>query len=269
MSRFTHAIVREVSDTFSSGITTIKSGIPDVKEARKQHKKYCEVLETNGIELIKLSKLNVFPDSVFVEDTAIKVGNAFVIGRSGVASRLGENKDVIDVLGERFDLEFITFPGTVEGGDILRISDHFFIGLSSRTNYEGIMQFINILDKKKFTYSIIPVRDVLHLKTGASLITDDNEWLHYVLSIYEFRKFFIAFDYEWSITYNYIPHIVEKKESYAANVLSLNGGTVLVPKGFPDVTKLLKGDIDANVVEIDMSEFQKMDGSLTCLSILF
>ena len=261
MSRFTHAIVREVSDTFPSGITTVKSGVPDIKKARKQHKKYCEALEANGIELIKLSKLNVFPDSVFVEDTAVKVENTFVIGRAGVASRLGENKDIIEVLGERFDLEFIEFPGTIEGGDIISTGNHYFIGLSSRTNYEGIVQFINILEKKGFTYSVIPVRNVLHLKTGASFVSSDEKWINFMLAVDELG---VSFDH-----YYFFPRIVEDKEAYAANVLSLNKGTVLMPKGFPGVKKKIYDKGINKIVEIDMSEFQKMDGSLTCLSILF
>jgi len=261
MNKYTHAIVREVSDNFFNGVTTSNLGIPDVKKTRKQHNEYCEALESNGIELIRLPKLNAFPDSVFVEDTAIKVDDIFVIGRAGVLSRIGECSDVTDVLGERFDLEFIKYPGTLEGGDVIKAGDHFFIGLSSRTNYDGIIQFINILDKKGFAYSVVPVRNVLHLKTGASIITDDCFFMQYVLTIEEFSRHFK--------TYNFFPHVVSSKENYAANVLDLNEPVVVIPKGFPEVRRELNVYLEPDIIEIDMSEFQKMDGSLTCLSILF
>ncbi len=256
----THAIVRYLSDSFPYGITTSILGAPDLEKARMQHKKYCKALEDNGIELIRLPSLEYFPDSVFVEDTAIKVGDIFVIGRPGVTSRIGENKDVVKVLGKRFDLEFIKFPGTIEGGDILRIQDHYFIGLSSRTNYEGIIQFINILDKKGFTYSIIPVKDVLHLKTGTSVVKFKELYgknFNIIFCTKEFYKWFKS---------DYLAYNVKEEESYAANILKLND-VIVIPKGYPDIKSKVKSV--AEVVELDMSEFQKMDGSLTCLSILF
>lgn len=258
---YTRAVVRYVSDSFPHGLTSFSLGVPNLEKARIQHKKYCKVLEDHGIELIRLPELEYFPDSVFVEDTAIKVDDIFVIGRAGVASRLGENRDVIRVLEERVDLEFIKFPGTIEGGDVIRVGSHYFIGLSSRTNYDGIVQFINILDRKGFTYSIIPVRDVLHLKTGVSVA--EFKELHgkdfnIIFCIDEFYKWFKN---------GYHVHGVEEKESYAANILKLNGNVVVIPKGYPRVRGKMKSM--AKVIELDMSEFQKMDGSLTCLSILF
>ena len=267
---YTHAIVRYLSDSFSQGVTTAGLGYPNVKKAREQHEKYCKTLEDNGIKLIRLPELEYFPDSVFVEDIAIKVNHTFVIGRAGVQSRRGENTDVVKVLDKRFDLEFIKFPGTIEGGDVIRIRDHYFIGLSSRTNYHGIIQFINILDKEGFTYSIIPVRNVLHLKTGISVLESMKLYGSYFNIIFCEEFFYKWFVYPFltpNILTSSYTFMVGKDESYAANILKLNDSTVVVPKGYPIVWSKVKSL--AKVIELDMSEFQKMDGSLTCLSILF
>src|SRR3954469_25832550 len=138
---FTHAIVRPPAATFSSGITSSGLGPPDLALALEQHEAYCRTLERLGLSLIRLAPDAAFPDSTFVEDTAIVTGRGAILTRPGAPSRAGEVTALGAALAPWFPkLDGITAPGTVDGGDVCEAGDHFFIGVSQRTNAEGAAQ---------------------------------------------------------------------------------------------------------------------------------
>jgi dimethylargininase len=250
---FNYALVRKPGPTFASGLTTADLGIPDFDLATVQHEQYCAALQSCGLNITKLPTLPDFPDSPFVEDTAIITEKCVVITRLGDESRRGEEHSITEIFEKDHDLEVIKSPGTVDGGDVLRVGSHFYVGLSNRTNAEGAAQLIEILSKHGFTSSTIPVTTVLHLKTGVTYIGDNR-----IIAIDEFatRSEFQKFDVVR----------VSVEQSYAANCLLING-TLLMAAGFPKVRERLR-DLGYPIIEIAMTEFQKMDGGLTCLSLL-
>ena len=250
---YKRAIVRQPGPNFANGLTSVDLGKPDFDTALHQHQDYCEALKNCGLELMVLPTLDDFPDSPFVEDTAIITASCIVITRPGDKSRRGEEKSISEILGKDRELEFINAPGMVDGGDILRISRHFFIGLSERTNIEGANQLQTILSRYEFTSSTIPVTAVLHLKSGVTCLGDK-----YVLAIDEF-----AYQPEFQ-SFDIIRAPVD--EAYAVNCLLING-TLLMPRGFQKMAEQLK-TLDYPIIEVAMTEFQKMDGGLTCLSLL-
>ncbi len=131
---YTKAIVRRPGRNFAEGITTSNLGKPDFEKALEQHSAYCNALTGCGLELIVLEADERYPDGCFVEDTAIVTSEVAVITRPGAASRMGEEAEISETLSEFRKIETIKFPGTLDGGDVLRAENHFFIGISGRTN---------------------------------------------------------------------------------------------------------------------------------------
>lgn len=253
---YRRAIVRPPAPNFKDGITTANLGAPDYHLALKQHQKYCDVLRRLGIKLIELPPDPKHPDAPFVEDTAVVVGKCAVVNHMGDRRRRGEQEPVKKILQRYFKLYQIKSPGRLDGGDVLKIKDHFFIGQSKRTNREGAKQLSQIVRKEGFDVSLVPVKSVLHLKTGVSYAGN-----HTILLNKEFANHPAFKDYHKIITL--------KKENHAANCLNINGALVIL-KGFADTKeKIVDRNLSEKIIELDMSEYQKMDGSLTCLSILF
>ena len=246
------AIVCRPTRTFAAGITTSQLGLPDYEKALEQHQSYCAALQQCGLELQYIDPDERYPDGCFVEDTAIVTEKLAILCRPGANSRRGEVTAMEEILAQYRPLSSISSPGTVDGGDILRVNKHFYIGRSRRTNEDGTRQLAAILKEYGFTSSEIPVSSVLHLKTGVTLMDRDN-----YISIDEFAKQFA--------NHNVIQ--VDRKEAYAANCLLING-TVLVPAGFPKVKQQVAA-LGYPIIEVDISEFRKMDGGLTCLSVIF
>ena len=246
------AIVRHPDKTFATGITAANLGQPDYKRALEQHHTYCAALQQCGLQLILLDVDERYPDGCFVEDTAIVTEELAILCRPGASSRRGEVDTVAKVLAEYRQLANIRPPGTVDGGDILRVDNHFYIGRSKRTNAEGARQLAGMLSECGYTSSEITVRSVLHLKTGVTYIGKNT-----FLSIDEFAGRFASGQVIR----------VEEEEAYAANCLLVNG-TVLAPAGFPEVKRQI-AELGYPVIEVELSEFRKMDGGLTCLSLVF
>jgi dimethylargininase len=253
--RFTRAIVRPPAATFAAGITTSGLGPPDLARALEQHEAYCQTLERLGLSLVRLAPDAAFPDSTFVEDAAIVTARGAILARPGVTSRAGEVAAVGAALGRWFtDLDTITAPGTVDGGDVCEAGPHFFIGLSARTNAEGASQLAAWLEKRGFGSSVIDIRrmpGLLHLKTGLS-------WLggRRLLAGDEVAGEALG---GWQIVR------VPAGEEYAANCLRINDA-VLIAQGCPATTALL-GGLGYKVTALGMSEYRKMDGGLSCLSV--
>src|SRR4029078_7239496 len=141
MSNFTRAIVRPPGPHFSDGLTTVDLGIPDYEVALKQHIYYVAALNACGLEVSSLPIDDSHPDSTFVEDTAILTRRCAILTRPGAESRRGEVESIGRELKNSFnEVRSISGPGTVDGGDICEAGDHFFIGVSARTNEDGARQ---------------------------------------------------------------------------------------------------------------------------------
>lgn len=252
---FKNAIVRKPCKAMVNGITTANLGKPDYELALKQHEFYIKTLEKCGVKVTILEADERYPDSCFVEDVALCTKKCAIITNPGAPSRKGEEVEMKDVLKRFYDnVEVIQDPGTVEAGDIMMVGDHFYIGLSKRTNKEGAKQIIQILNKYGFTGSVVPLKTMLHLKTGLSYLENNN------LLIYgEFIENPVFKDF------NKI--IVPEEEAYAANSIWVNDH-VLVPAGNPKTLKAVE-KLGYIVHEVEMSEFRKLDGGLSCLSLRF
>ena len=255
MPIFKKAIVKIPCKNMVNGITNANLGKPDYKLAVKQHQKYIDVLKELGLEVIVLEADENYPDSVFVEDTALLTSHFAAITNPGAASRKGEIFEMNRVLENLFPIvESVSTPGTLDAGDVMMAGDHFYIGLSERTNLLGANQLIGILAKYGLIGSTVTLKNILHLKSGASYLENNNLLLiNAFIKKPEFQN------------YNIIP--VDDDESYAANSIWING-RVLIPKGFPK-TKMKIERAGYSTIEVDVSEFQKLDGGLSCLSLRF
>src|SRR3712207_2344471 len=168
---FTRAIVRAVPETIDAGITSANLGKPDYERAREQHARYVGALERCGLEVTVLGADERYPDSVFVEDTAIVTDRCAIIARPGAPARRGEVREVEEELSKHYqDIGRIVSPGTLDGGDVLQVGDHFYIGLTRRTNREGAEQLSALLREYGFSASFVDVGSFLHLKTGVTYL---------------------------------------------------------------------------------------------------
>ncbi len=252
---FRNAIVCSPCPAITDGITTSSLGKPLYSLAVEQHQKYIETIERLGLKVRILPARDAFPDSVFIEDVAICTPSCAIITKPFVSSRKGEITGIREILSDYYSsIEEILNPGTLEGGDIMNAGGHFFIGISNRTSSYGADQLINILGKYKYTGSKIPLKKMLHLKSGVSYLEGNN-----MLVSGEFTK-----TKEFEI-YNRI--IIEEDESYAANSLWING-KVLIPDGFPKTRKKIE-NAGYDTIVLNVSEFRKIDGGLSCLSLRF
>jgi dimethylargininase len=249
---YTKAIVRRPGRNFAEGITTSNLGKPDFEKALQQHSAYCDALIGCGLELIVLESDERYPDGCFVEDTAIVTREVAVITRPGAESRMGEETKISDILSEFRKIETIELTGTLDGGDVLRVENHFFIGISGRTNRDGARQLSEILSKYGYTASETEVGEGLHLKSGIAYLGKGN-----FISVEGFSK----------IAGSSGIIISDLQESYSANCLPVHD-FLLIPEGFPKSKKKIV-ELGFNIIELNMSEFRKMDGGLTCLSLLF
>ena len=233
-------------------------GEPVFEKVLEQHEAYCAALRTCGLELTVLDQDLGYPDSTFVEDVAVLTPQAALLTRPSDPSRVGEVDGIQDtVLGYFERHERIQAPGTLEGGDICEAGSHFFIGVSRRTNEEGARQLAAFLAKEGYSSSQVDIRSmtsILHLKSGIAYIGDNT------LVVMEE----MADDPRFQ-PYRIIP--VGAAESYAANCVRINN-RVLLPSGYPRIEADLKRH-GFHTLPLEMSEFRKMDGGLSCLSLRF
>ena len=255
---FTRAIVKKPSTTFAQGLTTASLGMPDLERVYQQHNAYCEALQRCGLEVFVLEADDIYPDSTFVEDTAVLTPKRAVLTNPGAQSRKGEVTAIRPAIESFYEqICTITAPGTLDGGDICETDEHFFIGISERTNEEGGRQLAKFLSEEGYTSSFVDVRDVsgiLHLKSGISYIGDGNLVLIEELAGHEAFK-----------SYNILK--VQPQENYAANCVRVND-YILLPSAYPRLAEDLQ-KLGYPLLPLDMSEFEKMDGGLSCLSLRF
>jgi dimethylargininase len=237
------------------GLTTAGLGLPDYALAKTQHREYVAALEQCGCEVRVLPADSRYPDSVFVEDVALLIGEAAVITRPGAVSRRLETVEMRSVLSDYFNhIEEIQPPGTLEAGDVLEVDGHYYIGISDRTNAKGAEQLISILKKYGKSGSTIRLEKYLHLKTGVAYLGNNTLLLAGELKkCPDFHKFHRI--------------EVEEEEEYAANSIMVND-MVLIPYGYPGIHENLKTS-GFDVIQVDTSEFRKLDGGLSCLSLRF
>ena len=252
---FTKAIVRTPGKSITEGLSTAGLGFPDYQKALLQHKEYIKALKKCGLEVTVLEPDEHYPDSTFIEDTALLTSRCAVITNPGAPSRKGEVISMRKVLSEFYrNIDFIDEPGRIEAGDIMMVGTHFYIGLSERTNEAGAWKIIEILNKYEMSGSVVSLEKVLHLKSGVAYLENNNlvasgEFIEKS----EFQKYNIL--------------MVDDDESYAANSVWINE-KVLIPQGYPKAKNLIE-NAGYSTIEVDVSEFRKLDGGLSCLSLRF
>lgn len=252
--QFTHAITRKPGENFAQGITTSNLGAPDYVRILEQHQAYVQALKSVGIEVIVLEPLPGYPDAYFVEDTAVVTPEIAVITNPGAKARQGEEATIEPVLAEYRETARIQPPGTVDGGDVLMVGKHFFIGISERTNREGTGQLGRILERFGYSWTGVPVGAGLHLKSSLNYVGKDtllvSEAFNQLHHLEGFDKI-----------------VVDRGEEYAANTLLVNDH-LIVPRDFPGTRKKLTA-LGLAIIELEVSEARRMDGGLTCMSLRF
>jgi dimethylargininase len=249
------AITRQVSPAIANcELTYLARAQIDLNRARAQHRAYARALSSVGCEVIELPPEPSLPDSVFVEDAAVVLDELALITRPGPASRRPETVTLAKVLSRFRDLVTIEDPGTLEGGDVLRVGRVLYVGKSGRTNAEGIRQLGVLAEHFGYVVTPVEVHGCLHLKSavtqvGAETLLFNPEWVD--------KGSFEGFDF--------VP--VDPREPYAANAIRV-GGSVLHPSSFPRTRERLEArGIKTKV--LDVSELQKAEGALTCCSLIF
>jgi dimethylargininase len=252
---FKNVIVKTPGDSYIKGLTTSNLGTPTLTKAIEQHTSYIEALKTCGVKVTLLPGNNDYPDSTFVEDTAVLTSDFAVVTNPGAETRNGEIIEMEPVIRKFYDKIYrIEAPGTLDGGDILQIEDHFYIGISARTNYEGAVQLKQILESESYKATIVELKEFFHLKTG---ITYLGEGMIVVAGEFVDHPDFNS----------YKKIVVPPEEEYAANCIRVND-YVIVPEGFPQTKQKIE-EAGYKTIEVDTTEFRKLDGGLSCLSLRF
>lgn len=248
------AITRELNPALGNCELTFLPRVEiDIALAQQQHEQYQAVLSSIGCEVVVVPTGPDLMDSVFIEDTAIVLDEIAVLTRPGAASRRSEVAGVGDVLQNYRPLKSIQSPGTLDGGDLLRIDDMIFAGLSTRSNHDGIEQLRRIVSDYGYSVKTVETNSCLHLKSAVSEVVPGTllinpDWI----STSTFR------DYEQI-------HI-DDNEPHAANALRV-GPNVIFPSSFPRTIDHLKAR-GIDVIPVDLSELQKAEGAVTCCSLI-
>jgi dimethylargininase len=251
---FTNAITRLPGENFADGLTTADLGQPNYPLILQQHREYRKALLSLGLDIVVLPAEPHYPDAYFVEDPAVITPKIAVITHPGAPSRQGEEITLEPILKYYRPIFRIVPPGTLDGGDILMVGNHFFIGLSERTNAEGAAQLASHLDRAGHTSETVPVGAGLHLKSSVNYVGKDTLLINSLLA-------------EKPAFAPYHKILVDDDEAYAANTLWIND-TLLMPVGFPKTHRKLSM-LNLRIIELDVSEVRKMDGGLTCMSLRF
>jgi dimethylargininase len=250
-----NAITRAVSPAIiNCEISFIDRRPIDLAKAQEQHRAYEKLLEKLGARVISLPAEPALPDSMFVEDPAIVLAELAVILPLGTDSRRPEAPSLAKALSRFRDLAYVTLPGTLEGGDVLRIGRKLFVGLTRRSNAEGIRQLAAILAPHNYEVIPVPVTGCLHLKSAVTHIGGNTLLANRAM-----------LDTAPLASYDWID--VDPAEPHAANALAF-GGTVIFPASFPRTRARIEA-LGFHVTPLDISELQKAESGLTCSSLLF
>jgi dimethylargininase len=246
------ALVRRPGPRLAEGIVThVERVAVDDRLALRQWEGYCEAMESARWELLEVSPADDCPDAVFVEDAVVVCGNLAVITRPGAETRrpeLAEVERVVKSLG--YTIDHIQPPGTLDGGDVLKVGDTVYVGRGDRTNEDGIRQLRAILAPHGKTVAAVPLRSVLHLKSAVTALPDGTI-LGYPRHVDNSEHF---------------PRFLAVPEASGAHVVILDNKKLLIGAGCPQTAELIS-DLGYEPVIVDISEFEKLEGGVTCLSV--
>jgi len=244
------ALVRRPSPRLDEGILTHVERRPvDVDLAFDQWHAYVRALEDAGWETIEVPPVDDCPDAAFVEDTVVVYDHVAVVTRPGAEARRAELSGVEGVVAQQgYAVERIAEPGTLDGGDVLKVGATIYVGLGSRTNAAGARQLRALLSPLGATVTEVPVQQVLHLKSAVTALPDDSILGYAPLVPPAF------------------PDVVSVPEQSGAQVVLLGGGKVMLAADCPRSAELIAASGYEPVV-VDISEFQKLEGCVTCLSV--
>ncbi|MBW8012284.1 MAG: dimethylargininase [Chloroflexi bacterium] len=249
------AITREVSpNMYLCELTHLAREPIDSAIAKDQHSQYERCLSELGCDIQRLPAEADLPDSVFVEDAAIVLDEIAIITRPGAQSRRPETQSIAKALEPYRSLEYITAPGTLDGGDVLRIDKTIFVGNSTRSNQGGIEQLEDIVAKLGYSVETVEMGDCLHLKSAVTQVAENTLLIN--------QQWVEAAAFE---DFNLIE--IEPAEPFAANALLL-GEVVVFPSSYPNTQKRLQ-DNGFEIRLVDVAEFAKAEGGVTCCSLIF
>ncbi len=248
------AITRDVSDGLGQCELTFQPRVDiDVQTARQQHEQYQSVLSSLGCAVVTVPAGPDMPDAVFIEDTAIVLDEIAVMCLPGAQSRRAEVTAVADVLRQYRDLESIRLPGTLDGGDLLRVGKTIYAGVSTRSNLQGIEQLRSTAGEFGYTVEAIDTTKCLHLKSAVTRVASDTLLINPAWVDRSAFRHYELID-------------VDSAEPHAANAL-LVGESVVYPSSYPrTMDKLARRDV--NVIPVDVSELEKAEGAVTCCSLI-
>jgi dimethylargininase len=249
------AITRKISPALASCELEFLAREPiDLGKAVSQHQAYEAALSGLGARVVSLPAEDALPDSVFVEDPALVLDEVAVITRMGAVSRRAEAATLAEAIGKYRTLQWIEDPGTLEGGDVVRIGKRLYAGVSRRSNPAGVRQLAGLLVAYGYSVIPVPVHGCLHLKTACCSLGDGA-----VLANRE------LFDWRALSGVRFVD--VPASEPWAADVLPL-GGSVIQSRQFPATIELLEKS-GYRVKPVDVSELHKAEAGVTCMSLLF
>lgn len=258
------AIVRSISDSFIDALANyFGSGPTDIELARKQHQAYSDALSQNGVAVTTLDADQNHPDCVFVEDQAVVIDGHVLLPVPGHESRRGEQPPIADFLAEHlkgYQICKMEPPAMMDGGDILRLGNLFFVGRSTRTNDAGISELRDLLTHLGHELRVLDIPShALHLTSVASTPTDN------IILAPE--------GYLTPESFGEMPEgceiiMMPEEEVYGCNTIGLPGNKVIIPQGYPTVQKTLE-EKGLDCIILDMSQIREADGSLTCCSIFY
>ncbi|WAL99109.1 dimethylargininase [Streptomyces sp. Je 1-369] len=243
------ALIRRPSPRLAEGLVT-RTPV-DVRLAIRQWEAYVAALDAHGWETVEVEPADACPDSVFVEDAVVAFRNVALIARSGVRSRQGETTGVEEAVGRLgCSVNWVWEPGTLEGGDVLKIGDTLYVGRGGRTNAEGVRQLRAVFEPLGARVVSVPVAKVLHLKSAVTALPDGT-----------------VIGYEPLVdSPSLFPRFLPVPEEAGAHVVLLGGSGLLMAASAPRSAELF-ADLGFDPVPVDISEFEKLEGCVTCLSV--
>ena len=250
--KFTNAIIRKPNKSIQNALSSQYLN-PSYEKVLEIHKNYISSLEEAGLNITLLNSLEQYPDSIFVEDPALIYKKNIIILNPSDSTRNGEAKIIKNEIGKYFEKTLIVEKGTIEGGDILNINDHFIIGLSNRTDKLGAENLSNLLVSLGATVEICHTpKNILHFKSECSLIDDDLILVSNKMSKLDYLK----------KNYNLIE--LPSGEENAANCIRINN-KLLIPDGFIKTEEILSKNF--NIIKVNVQEILKVDAGLSCMSL--